>query len=385
MKGAPLRGIRVVDLTTTFMGPFCTMQMARMGADVIKVEDPTGGDVARGILDTDGIGLGPVFLAANHGKRGLALDLKSQEGRTAFLALIATADVVVTNMRPAALDRLGLSAAEIHEANPSCIYAQLVGFASGGPYSGLAAYDDVIQAVSGLASVQGGGGDPVYVKSAVADKISGMYALSAILAALHERSQSGEGSTLEVPMFEAMAAFNLLDHQGGLVYDPPRGPSGYSRHASPHRKPYRTADGFLSVVVYTDRMWLSFFDLIGRPELAEEPRYKTITGRTQHIDELYQLVEEELATQPSAYWLTALADAGIPVIPVNTLDDLFADDHLIATGFFEEIEHPAAGTLKLPKHPVTFGGPAPHTPGAPLLGEHTIEILSELGIAKEEI
>lgn len=384
MTAAPLDGLRVVDLTTTFMGPYCTMQMASMGADVIKVEDPDGGDVARGILDVDGKGLGPVFLAANHGKRGLALDLKSAEGRSVFLSLIETADVLVTNMRSAPLERLGLSQSVIRSANPHCIYAHLVGFASDGPYAGLAAYDDVIQAVSGLASVQGGEGDPTYVKSAVADKISGLYALGAILAALYERNSTGIGTHLEVPMFESMVAFNLLDHQGGFVYEPARGPTGYSRHASAFRKPYRTADGFLGVVVYTDRMWLSFFELIGQPELANEPRFKTITDRTRNIDELYLLVEMELAKQPSAYWLEVLGEAGIPAMPVQSLDDLFENEHLLATGFFEKIDHPIAGQVRLPRHPVTFEGSAPVGRGAPLLGEHNVEILTELGLKEEE-
>jgi crotonobetainyl-CoA:carnitine CoA-transferase CaiB-like acyl-CoA transferase len=381
----PLHGIRVVDLTTTFMGPYCTMQLARMGADVIKVEEPRG-DVVRGIMDGHGNGLGPIFLGANHGKRSIAIDLKEDAGRDLFLRIIETADVFITNMRPQAVDRLGIGADAVHAANPRCVVTSLVGFGAGGRYAGLAAYDDVIQAVSGLADTQGGDGVPEYVKSAVADKVVGLMALGAINAALFDRERTGRGGTVTVPMFESMAAFNLLDHQGGHTWDPPQGPTGYSRLKSPYRHPYATADGYLGVVVYTDRMWLSFFDLIGRPELAEEPRYATITGRTTHIDELYQLVETELLTQPSAYWLDALADAGIPAIPVHSVADLFTDEHLTDVDFFETVEHPVEGRLRLAGFPITFSEhPRAAVRPTPVLGQDSREVAAEAGLPQHRI
>jgi crotonobetainyl-CoA:carnitine CoA-transferase CaiB-like acyl-CoA transferase len=383
-RSGPLADLRVLDLTTTFMGPYCTMMMARLGADVIKVED-TGGDVVRGINDARGTGMGPIFLAANHGKRSVVLDLKTEPGLLALLKLIKTADVFVTNMRPAALDRLGLTPEVIRAANPWCVYASLVGFGDGGPYAGLAAYDDVIQAVSGMAAVQGGEGEPTYVKSAVADKITGLMAMGTILAAVHARSRTGRGDHVSVPMFETMVAFNMLDHQGGLVYDPPEGPSGYGRHSSPYRKPYRTSDGYLAVVVYTDRMWLSFFDLIERPELAGEPRYGSISARTRHIDELYALVESELAKHASDWWIERLSGAGIPAIPVQSLDELMTNEHLLATGFFSSVSHPTEGDILLPPFPVTFDEPLGETPAAPRLGEHTDEVLAELDLLSEGV
>jgi crotonobetainyl-CoA:carnitine CoA-transferase CaiB-like acyl-CoA transferase len=381
----PLTGVRVVDLTTTFMGPFCTMHLARLGADVIKVEEPNG-DVVRGIMDTSGNGLGPIFLGANHGKRSISIDLKSSRGRAAFLRVVASADVFITNMRPRALGRLGITPEEIHEVNTSCIVASLVGFGEAGRYAGLAAYDDVIQAVSGLADTQGGADGPVYIKSAIADKTVGLMAVNSITAALYARSRTGRGSTVTVPMFESMVAFNLLEHQGGYTYDPPTGPPGYPRLTSPFRRPYRTSDGYLSVVVYTDRMWLSFFDLIGRPELSQQPRYRTITERTRHIDELYELVEIELATKPAGYWLKKLAEVGIPAVRVQSIAELVDDEHLRDVGFFETVEHPVEGTLRLATYPITFSDHScRELRPAPLLGQHSREVATEAGLTETEI
>ena len=381
----PLNGIKVVDLTTTFMGPYATMLLARMGADVVKVEEPAG-DVTRGLADT-GAGAGPAFLNANHGKRSIAIDLKSSVGRAALLRLIERADVFVTNVRPQALARLGLTPETIHETNPRAIVATLVGFAPGGPYSGRAAYDDAIQAISGIADVQGGDGEPAYVKSVIADKTVGLMAVNGILAALVARGVTGRGTVVTVPMFESMAAFNMLELQGGYVFETPRGPSGYARVSSPFRKPYRTADGYLGVVVYTDRMWLAFFELIGRPELADEPRYATIAARTAHVDEMYELIDTELAKESSAYWLEKLSAAGIPALPVQSIADLRTDEHLRAVALFEDVDHPTAGPLRLPGLATQFSDTpcSRETRPAPLLGQHGPEVLAEAGMTAAEI
>jgi crotonobetainyl-CoA:carnitine CoA-transferase CaiB-like acyl-CoA transferase len=381
----PLSGVRVVDLTTTFMGPYATALMARMGADVIKVEAP-GGDIVRELGGGKNPGMGPIFLNANHGKRSIALDLKNPEGIAVLRRLLAEADVFVTNMRPEAVHRLGLNHAELQKEYPRLVQAVLPGFGSGGPYRDLAAYDDVIQAVSGMASTQGQSADPAYVRTPVADKTVALMGLSAILAALLARERTGRGQSVEVPMFETMAQFMMLDQQGGYVYDPPAGPAGYARTASPYRRPYRTADGFLSVVVYTDRQWLSFFELIGRPELVRDARFGSIAGRTQHIDELYQLISDVLPTRPSSHWLTDLQNLGIPCVPVLCTEDLFDDKHLRAVDFFETVEHPTEGPLLLARLPILFSAdvPGPQRP-APRLGEHGPEILRALGSRPEEI
>jgi crotonobetainyl-CoA:carnitine CoA-transferase CaiB-like acyl-CoA transferase len=381
----PMSGIRVIDLTTTFMGPYATALMARMGADVVKVEAP-GGDIVRGLGGGKHPGMGPIFLNANHGKRSIALNLKHPEGMAILHRLLADADVFVTNMRPEAFNRLGLSHTDLREKYPRLVHAVLPGFGSGGPYRDQAAYDDVIQAVSGMASTQGQSADPSYVRTPVADKSVALMGLAAILAALLARERTGQGQSVEVPMFETMAQFMMLDQQGGYVYDPPAGPAGYARTASPHRRPYRTADGFLSVVVYTDRQWLSFFELIGQPELVRDPRFRSITERTRHIDELYQLIADVLPTRSSAQWLEVLRDSGIPCVPVLRTEDLLQDEHLRAVEFFESVDHPTEGPLLLARLPILFsaGAPGPQRP-APRLGEHGPELLRAMGSHPDEV
>ncbi|RZT84579.1 crotonobetainyl-CoA:carnitine CoA-transferase CaiB-like acyl-CoA transferase [Pseudonocardia sediminis] len=381
---APLDGVRVVDLTTTFLGPYTTMLMARMGADVIKVETRDG-DVLRDVGTGRHPGMGPIFLTANHGKRSIALDLKSPGGRAAMRRLVAGADAFVTNMRPDAVERLGLGPDELTAADGRLVYVALRGFGAEGPYRDRAAYDDVIQAASGLAAVQGGDGDPAYVRSVVADKAVAVMGLAAVNAALFARERTGRGGFVEVPMFESMVSFLMLEQQNARVLDPD-GACGYSRTASPNRRPYRTADGFLGVMVYTDKQWLSFFELIGRPELAHTPRYSTITGRTEHIDELYGLVAEALPARTNAEWVAAMEPLGIPVQPVLSPDDLLADEHLRAVELFEQVAHPSEGTLTLPRLPMSFDGEhAAPVRGAPRLGEHGADVLREAGLDDAEI
>jgi crotonobetainyl-CoA:carnitine CoA-transferase CaiB-like acyl-CoA transferase len=383
---APLQGIRVIDLTTTFMGPYCSLLLAQMGADVIKVEAPEG-DVVRYIGPERNHGMGTIFLNANHGKRSVALDLKDHRGTAVMERLLAGADVFVTNMRPNAIAGLNLTAERVRELNDRIVYCSLTGFGSKGPYRDYPAYDDVIQAVCGLASVQAGQGEPPgYVRTPVADKVAGLMGVGAILAALLGRVSSGTGRVVEVPMFETMAEFVLLDQQGGLLCDPPIGPPGYSRMSSPSRKPYRTKDGYLSVVVYTDRQWRSFFELIDRAPLAEDPRFATITARTHNIDTLYQFLEREMATRTSAEWTDLLVLHNIPCTPVLSVTDLLTDKHLEAVEFFTTVDHPTEGRLRMPRLPVTFNDVGyENARPAPRLGEHGAEVLAELGYRAEEV
>lgn len=377
----PIKGITVIDMASTFMGPYCAMLLGQLGARVIKVEPPNG-DVTRHIDDVTGKGMGSIFLNGNRGKESVVIDLKTSEGFSALEELIGLADVLIHNMRPSAVERMGLNYDLVRELNPRCIYCHATGFGQEGPYRDLPAYDDVVQAASGLAWLQGGKlGQPEYVRSAVVDKTVAMAALAAILAALYEREQSGLGQSVEVPMFETMVAYNLLEQQGQWVYEDRRGPVGYARTASEGRKPYRTRDGFIGILVYTDEQWSQFFDLIGRPQLAKDPRFLTIASRTANIDELYALVESELEMRGSEEWLALLQDNGIPAMPVLTIEQLFEDPHLQAVGMFESIDHPDLGRLLQAKLPWTFSRTAPSTrPGAPLLGEHTASVLREAGI-----
>jgi crotonobetainyl-CoA:carnitine CoA-transferase CaiB-like acyl-CoA transferase len=384
--GGPLAGIRVVDLTTTVMGPYCTLLLAQLGADVIKVEPP-GGDLTRWAGDQHGDGMSPLFLNINRGKRSIVIDLKDGTGYDVLMRLAAQADVVVHSMRPDAAARLGITYDSVAAAGPRCIYCELHGFGAGGPYQDKPAYDDVIQAISGVAAIQGGDGKPSYVRSLIADKTVGLTAVSAILAAIIERERTSKGLAIEVPMFETMAAYMLLDHQGGWLFDPPDGPTGYARTASPYRQPYPTRNGYIAVVPYTDAHWRSFFNLIGRPDLGDLPKYRSIAERTKHIDELYALLAEELGARTTLEWLKAFDGAHIPAVPVQTVSDLLTDPHLTAVGFLEHMTHPTQGALRSPRLPVLFSrsGPAAEVLPAPSLDEHREQILLELGYRPDEI
>ena len=381
----PLSDLTVLDLTSTFLGPYCAVLLAQMGARVIKVEPPEG-DIIRYVADDRHSGLGPAFLTFNRGKESVVLDLVSEAGRAALDLLVDTADVFLHNMRPGAMRKLRIDPDTVLARNPRIVYCHAVGYGSSGPYRDEPAYDDVVQGVSGLAAVQGGAGEPAYVRTQVVDKTVGVMALAAILAALHERSVSGQGQALEVPMFESMATFLLMEQQGQRVYAGRTGGTGYARTASPYRKPYRSADGMISVLLYTDGQWRTFFRLIGRSDLADDPELQSIRGRTTRIDELYSLVEDELARRTTAEWLEVLREHNIPSMPVNSIEDLFADEHLTAVGLFEEVEHPTEGSLVHARLPWTFSrSGAPSLPAAPSLGQHTEQALTAAGLDAEAV
>jgi crotonobetainyl-CoA:carnitine CoA-transferase CaiB-like acyl-CoA transferase len=381
----PLADLTVLDLTSTFLGPYCAVLLAQMGARVIKVEPPEG-DIIRYVADDRHSGLGPAFLTFNRGKESVVLDLVSEAGRAALDLLVDTADVFLHNMRPGAMRKLRIDPDTVLARNPRIVYCHAVGYGSSGPYRDEPAYDDVVQGVSGLAAVQGGTGEPAYVRTQVVDKTVGVMALAAILAALHERSVSGQGQALEVPMFESMATFLLMEQQGQRVYAGRTGGTGYARTASPYRKPYRSAEGMISVLLYTDGQWRTFFRLIGRSDLADDPELQSIRGRTTRIDELYSLVEDELARRTTAEWLEVLREHNIPSMPVNSIEDLFADEHLTAVGLFEEVEHPTEGSLVHARLPWTFSrSGAPSLPAAPSLGQHTEQALTAAGLDAEAV
>lgn len=380
VQHGPLDGVLVVDLSTTFMGPYCSLLLGQLGARVIKVESPTG-DIARFIGDRRGSGLGPIFMNGNRGKESVVLDLKTDEGREALDGLIERADVFMHNLRPLAMERLRLDGDSVLARNPRVVFCHTLGFGSAGPYRDRAAYDDVVQAVSGLTAVQGAEGEPEYVRTAVADKTVGLMAMGAILAALYEREHSGHGQAVEVPMFESMVTYTLLEQQGDWVYENRPGPSGYARTASPFRKPYRTADGHVGLLVYTDQQWRSFFRLVGRRDLAEDERYTTIRGRTDHIDELYALVEECLVERPTDEWLALFEQHHIPAMPVHDMESLFDDEHLHAVALFEKVEHPTEGSLVQARLPWIFSRtPGGSLPPAPALGQHTTAVMDEFGL-----
>jgi crotonobetainyl-CoA:carnitine CoA-transferase CaiB-like acyl-CoA transferase len=375
----PLDGVRVVDLTTVVSGPYGTLLLSDFGAEVVKVEAPAG-DVARDLGPRVHDGMAAVYLACNRGKRSVVLDLGTDEGRAHLADLAAESDVLVHNMRRDAAARCGADPDTLRAVNPSLVHCGIVGFGPDGPYADLPAYDDTVQAVAGIAGAQSWmHGEPAYAANAIADKVAGMAAAFAIAAALRKRELDGQGSAIEVPMAELLASFGLVEHLWGRVFVPPRGDARYPRISSPARRPFPTADGHLAAVVYTDRDWSRFFAMIGRPELTDEPRFATLHSRTQHLDELYALVAEHLATDTTAAWFARFRDAGIPAAPYNAVDDVFVDEHFRAVGLFEEVDHPTEGRLLQCVTPITIDG---HRVGndepAPALGADTDTVLDAL-------
>ena len=372
----PLRGVRILDLTTVIMGPFATQILADMGADVIKVESP-GGDSMRYVGPWRHAGMGPLFLQANRNKRSVLLDLKSPEGKARALALATRADVLVSNVRPQGLARLGLDYESVRLVNPSLLYCSAVGYGEGGPDSGKAVYDDLMQAASGISGLfRKIDGTPRYAPVNICDRTVGLYLANAITAGLYHREKTGEGQFVEVPMFETMAQFVLADHMGGKAFEPPAGPMSYGRLLSTTRGPYATKDGHLAVVVYVDRHWRVFSAMVGDPGLMErDARFRTMEDRTQNAQEIGAYLAKHLASRTNADWLAALVEADIPACPVNAVEDLFDDPHLKAVGLFERAEHPTEGTLTVSRFPVRFSKtPASIRRLAPNLGEHDAEI-----------
>ncbi|AOB25676.1 MULTISPECIES: CaiB/BaiF CoA transferase family protein [Bordetella] len=356
----PLRGVRVIDMTSVAMGPYATQILGDMGAEVIKVEAPEG-DVFRTSAPAAHAGMGPAYLNLNRNKHSVTLDAKAPAERERLLALIAGADVFVSNVRPRALARLGLDAATLCARHPRLVYCSAVGYGQDGPYAAQPAFDDIIQARSGLADLQGrNGGAPAYVNTILADKVAGLTLAYAIPMALYERERSGQGQAIEVPMFETLVSFALAEHMSGHTFEPPRGPMGYSRVLSPQRRPYRTRDGYLALLPYTDAQWQRFFALAQRADLTADPRYVDAAARARHFDELYQDLADIVAQRGTQQWLDLLADADIPHSRVNTPEELFDDPHLRATGFFRQVEHPTEGALVTTAIPVRFS----RTPGS---------------------
>lgn len=383
----PLAGIRILDLSAVVMGPYATQILADLGADVIKVEPPAG-DNMRAVGPMRNPGMGALYLHLNRNKRSVALDLKTPAGRQACLDLAKGADVLLYNTRPQAMARLGLGYDDLAAANPALVYVGAYGFGSAGPYAGRPAYDDLIQGMTALPSLyqQNSGDQPRYVPLTLADRAVGMHVAIAILAGVIEARSSGQGQAIEVPMFEAMSQLVLGDHLGGYTFDPNDGPTGYARLLVPHRRPYATTDGYLSALIYNDKHWTRFFELIGQPELKQDPRFHTHTARAQHIDQAYELVSTVIATRDTAYWLQAFAQADIPAAPLYTVDDLLADPHLKAVNMVRELDHPTEGRMRSPapvgtysRTPLTIYRPAPG------LGEHTRQVLAEAGYSEHAI
>ncbi|ETX00432.1 MAG: acetyl-CoA acetyltransferase [Candidatus Entotheonella factor] len=377
----PLDGIRVIDMTTVLLGPYGTQILGDMGADVIKVEAPPTGDIARNMGAVRNPGMGGSYLNVNRNKRSIALDLKQDEAKAVLQRLIPTADVFVHNMRPQAIGRLGFSYEAVAGLKPDIVYVGAYGYGQQGPYRSRPAYDDAIQAASGLASLfKRQDGQARYVPATVADKIVGLTLSQAVAMALVHKERTGEGQFVEVPMLETLVSFNLVEHINGGAYDPPIGKMGYQRVVTSARRPFPTKDGYVCILPYNDKQWLNFFTVVGRPEMMEDPRFATYPARVHTIDELYGFIASVTPEKTTAEWVEICEQAEIPSMPVVDIEDLMEDEHLQAVGMFEKHHHPSEGDTVLVRPPVQFskspGSIRRHAPG---FGEHGMEVLRELG------
>ncbi len=334
-------------------------------------------------------GMSGVYLNANRNKRSIVFDLRNAGAQDALMRLIATADVFVHSMRPAAIAKLGLDYERVASVKPDIVYASAWGFRSSGPYADRPAYDDVIQGISGTADLtrRRGADAPDFAPMVMADKVAGLHAVNGITMALLHRGRSGDGQQIEIPMFESVASFNFVEHLSGAAFEPPLAAPGYSRVLEPNRRPYPTRDGYMVVLPYNDKQCRGFFEAAGRPDLAQDERFATANARSRNVDQYYGLISELIATKTTAAWVPLLKQADVPAIPVNTLEDVMVDEHLQSTGFFKEYEHPTEGRVRTTGVPLHFE----KTPGSatrlppPRLGENTRDVLAENGFSEVEI
>jgi len=383
----PLRGLRVLDLTSVVVGPTCTWRLGQYGAEIIKLEAPEG-DLMRGLggLSPTGQHSG-TYLHLNRGKRNICLDLKRPSAMAIVERLLETVDVVVANMRPKALERLGLDAASLRARHPRIIHCLVTGYGTDGPYSGRPTYDSVVQGASGIAGLFGArDGAPAYVPLVVCDHVVGEIAAGAVLAAVVARNSSGEGSCIEIPMFETMAAFVLQEHLAQTSFDPPVGPRGDQRLLNPHNRPLRTADGWISVTINTDPQVRAFLAAVGREGLLDDPRFATVAARARNVDAWFEVRGAALTGRTTAEWLSIFLDADIAAMPCHTLETLPEDPHLRAVGLLVPERHPTEGTVTAVRSTVRWDGsyPALGTTAEPK-GYGTVAILEELGFSASEI
>ncbi len=378
----PLHGIRIIDLTQFVLGPYATQTLGDLGADVIKIEEPTGDRQRNQGKAPKSDKMGPMFVAFNRNKRSVALDLKSDEGKTQLRKLIETGDVFIHNMRPEAVRRLGFSYDEVARIKPDIIYVEAVGYGTGGPYNGRQAFDDLIQAASGacdLLPLYDGNKELRPFPSIIADKTSGLFAVIATLAALHHRTHTGEGQFVEVPMLEAFTGFIQAEHIWGKTYLDLPGKFGHPTTITSHRKPYKTKDGYLVVLPASREGSVKFLELGGIPDAYNSERFLAAPDGKGRVEVYYQMMREAAATHTTGEWMQLCAEHHIPAMRANETSTLFDDPHFKAVEFFEEREIKSEGRYRAMRPALQFS----KTPCAirfdpPTIGEHTDEVLSSL-------
>ncbi len=382
-----LEGLRVIDLTTVIMGPWAAQMMGDMGANVIKVETHQG-DISRGMGPGRNKGMAACYLTTNRNKRSIVLDITKEPGIQALRKLIDTADVFMHNFRPKVMNKFGLGYENFKDTNPELIYCGAYGFRADGPMANKPAYDDIIQTAAGVCDMQSLiSGEPRFVPTLIADKTVAYAVFSAVLAAIVHRERGGGGQAVEVPMYETLVDFVMVEHLYGATFDPPIAQMGYERLMNTERRPYPTSDGgYLTVLPYTDKNWTDFFDLAGRPEMIEDPVFANHSDRVRNSDKVYAVLAEIVVTRPTADWLRDLDAANIPVMVVQTKEDLLDDEQLNATGFWRDVDHPTEGKLKFTDPPFRYSkSPSTIRDMPPALGQQSQEILAEAGYSPDEI
>lgn len=387
MSFKPLKDIRILDLTSVVVGPVCTWRLGQYGAEIIKVENPEG-DLMRGLggLSPTGQHSG-AYLHLNRGKKNICLDLKKPEAKEVMDRLIESVDVIVANMRPQALQKLGIDADTVRSRFPEKIYCLITGYGTEGPYAGLPTYDSVVQGVTGMAGLfLKRDGAPNYVPMLICDHVAGEIAAGSILAAVVEYQATGKGCTIEVPMFETMAAFVLQEHLAQQSFDPPVGAAGDQRLLSPHNKPVQTADGWISFTVNTDSQVRAFLSATGRDDLLNDARFASVASRAKNVKEWFEVRGTPLTSKTTEEWLELFQKADIAVQPCHSLDTLQHDKHLKAVGLITQESHPTEGKTAAIRSSIRVNDEyLDKRSSSQPKGWDSKLILSELGFVEEKI
>lgn len=387
-ENAVLSGYRILDLTTVVLGPYCTQLLGDLGAEVIKIESPEG-DIMRHNGPSISDGMGPIYLTINRNKHSLTLDLRTDGAKEIFWRLIKDCDAIVHNIRAAGMSRLGFDYESVRKVNPEIIYCHAVGYATGGQYEGLPAFDDLVQAASGAAfmlPMQDGTTDPRYFPGLVADKTTGLHAAYAVMAGFLHKERTGKGQFIEVPMMECMVSFTMLENLYGHAFIPPQEPIAYTRSINPNRKPYKTKDGYIALMPYSDANWRAFLKLGGKPDLFDDPKFSTYKERTKNITALYKEMEEMALQRTTDEWFELLTEHNVPCMRVHSLESVLQDEQIHDSGLLEVRDHPTEGKYTAINNPIRFSEtPAKVYKEPPLQGQDMQVLLSDLGYSEDEI